>query len=228
MVADCRRDTLNMPLTQETPACASLRLGESVPTFTARSTTGPVSLADWRGRWLLLFSHPGDFTPVCTSEFIAIARAQPAFDALDCGLMALSVDSLFSHLAWIRMIRDRFDVRIDFPIVEDPTLAIGRAYGMVALDATDATTVRTTYFIDPDGVLRASTCYPATVGRSVDEMLRMVAALRRVHSGEALTPADWHPGDHLLSVPKYCVDDVLAAKTESDWFYSPLADGEVA
>lgn len=199
-----------------------------MPTFTARSTTGPVSLADWRGRWLMLFSHPGDFTPVCTSEFIAIARAQPAFDALDCGLMALSVDSLFSHLAWIRIIRDRFGVKVGFPVVEDPTLAIGRAYGMVGMDATDASPVRTTYFIDPDGVLRASTCYPATVGRSVDEMLRMIAALRRVHDGKALAPADWRPGSPLLNVPQYSVDEVLAADTESDWFYSPMADGETA
>src|SRR3546814_2987850 len=103
------------------PACGPLRLGELVPNVTARSTTGPVSLADFRGRWLVLFSHPGDFTPVCTSEFVAIAKARPQFDALDCALMALSVDSLFSHLAWIRLIHDRFGIEINFPIVEDPT-----------------------------------------------------------------------------------------------------------
>src|SRR3546814_3058386 len=92
------------------PACAPWRLGELVPNFPSRSTTGPVALADFRGRWLVLFSHPGYFTPVCTSEFVAIAKARPQFDALDCALMALSVDSLFSHLAWIRLIHDRFGI----------------------------------------------------------------------------------------------------------------------
>lgn len=206
------------------PACAPLRLGETVRNFTARSTLGPVSLADTRGRWLVLFSHPGDFTPVCTSEFVAIAGARPRFDELDCGLMALSVDSLFSHLAWIRLIHDRFGVDIDFPIVEDPTLAIARAYGMVGPDAEDASSVRATLFIDPEGVLRASTCYPATIGRSIDEMLRTVAALKRVHDGHALAPADWHPGDDLLDVPSQSLDAVLAAKGPSDWFYATKPD----
>ncbi|HWV02496.1 MAG TPA: redoxin domain-containing protein [Devosia sp.] len=213
-----------MVLPPDMPACAPLRLGEAVANFTARSTLGPVSLADMRGRWLVLFSHPGDFTPVCTSEFVAIARARPCFEALDCRLMALSVDSLFSHLAWIRLIHDRFGVDIDFPVVEDPTLAIARAYGMVGPDAEDASSVRATLFIDPDGVLRASTCYPATVGRSVNEMLRTVAALRRVHDGRALAPVDWHPGDDLLVVPSQSLDAVLSADTASGWFYTMMPD----
>jgi peroxiredoxin (alkyl hydroperoxide reductase subunit C) len=214
------------PMTDTTalPACAPLRLGEAVPNFTARSTMGPVSLDDMRGRWLVLFSHPGDFTPVCTSEFVAIARARARFDALDCALMALSVDSLFSHLAWIRLIHDRFDVTIDFPIIEDPTLAIARAYGMVGPDAEDASSVRATLFIDPEGVLRASTCYPATVGRSIDEMLRTVAALQRVEAGDVLAPVDWHPGDDLLAVPSHALPDVLAGEGSADWFYCAIKD----
>lgn len=206
------------------PACAPLRLGEAVPNFTARSTIGPVSLEEMRGRWLVLFSHPGDFTPVCTSEFVAIARARARFDAMDCALMALSVDSLFSHLAWIRLIHDRFDVTVDFPIIEDPTLAIARAYGMVGPDAEDASSVRATLFIDPEGVLRASTCYPATVGRSIDEMLRTVAALQRVEAGDVLAPVDWHPGDDLLAVPSQALPDVLGGEGATDWFYSTLQD----
>src|SRR3546814_13189677 len=112
--------------------CSSdlLRLGEEAPDFTARSTRGVVSLSDYRGRWLALFSHPADFTPVCTSEFVAIARASDRFSAMGCELMAVSVDSLFSHLAWIRAIKDWFDVTVEFPIIEDPTLQIARAYGM--------------------------------------------------------------------------------------------------
>ncbi|WP_052134638.1 peroxiredoxin [Sphingomonas sp. 37zxx] len=206
------------------PACSPLRLGEAAPDFTARSTRGVVSLSDFRGRWLALFSHPADFTPVCTSEFVAIARAHDRFATLGCELMALSVDSLFSHLAWIRAIKDRFDVVVDFPIIEDPTLEIARAYGMVGPNAMDASAVRTSYFLDPDGILRASTCYPASVGRSVDEMLRLVAALQRVHDGSALAPAGWMPGSDLLAVPSHDIADVLGAAEASDWFYQPIKD----
>lgn len=204
--------------------CAALRLGQAAPDFTARSTKGVVRLSDFRGRWLILFSHPADFTPVCTSEFVAIARASAQFEALDCALMALSVDSLFSHLAWIRAIRDRFDVVIDFPIIEDPTLEIGRAYGMVGPEDADASSVRATYFLDPDGVMCAGTCYPASVGRSVEEMLRIVAALQRVHNGDALAPEGWRPGSDLLRVPSQSVEAVLAAPDASSWFYDPIAD----
>ncbi len=150
------------------PSYAPLRLGQKAPEFTARSTRGLVRLSDFRGRWLVLFSHPGDFTPVCTSEFVAIAKTAAAFEKLDCALMAVSVDSLFSHFAWIRAIRDKFGVVVEFPIIEDPTLEIGRAYGMVGPEDLDASAVRSTYFLDPEGVMRASTCYPASVGRSVD------------------------------------------------------------
>jgi peroxiredoxin 2/4 len=203
---------------------AALRLGQVAPDFTARSTRGVVRLSDFRGRWLILFSHPADFTPVCTSEFVAIARAAAAFEALDCALLALSVDSLFSHLAWIRAIHDRFDVVIDFPIIEDPTLEIGRAYGMVGPDDADASAVRATYVLDPEGVMRASTCYPASVGRSVDEMLRTIAALQRVHGGEALAPEGWRPGSDLLRVPSQTVEAVIAAADASSWFYDPIKD----
>lgn len=218
---------MKLPPTPESnpyPSCSPLRIGEALPNFTARSTAGPLSLADYRGKWLVIFSHPADFTPVCTSEFVAIATARAKFEALDCALMALSVDSLFSHLAWIRMIRDRFGVTIDFPIVEDPTMAIGRAYGMVAPDAHDAAAIRATYFVDPEGVLRASTCYPATVGRSVSEMLRMVEALQRAQDGSALVPVDWQPGGDLLRVPGQTVEAALAGSDPSDWFYAPLPD----
>lgn len=214
-------DTAPIPRTR-----APLRLGDAVPDFVARSTVGPMSLSRARGRWLVLFSHPGDFTPVCTSEFVAIARAKPYFDAMDCGLMALSVDSLFSHLAWIRLIRDRFDVDVDFPIVEDPTLEIARGYGMIGPGAQDASSVRATLFIDPDGVLRASTYYPATVGRSVKEMLRIVAALQRVQDGTVLAPAEWRPGEDLLAMPDHSLNGVMTAATPSDWFYRVTPDRE--
>lgn len=201
-----------------------LRIGDRVPGFAARSTQGPVELAQFRGRWLILFSHPADFTPVCTSEFVALARAADRFRALDCALMGLSVDSLYAHIAWIRLIWDRFGVRVDFPIIEDPTLEIARAYGMLGREAYDAASVRATYYIDPDGILRATACYPVTVGRSIDEMLRILAALQRVQDGTALAPADWKPGCDLLRTPEEQIEKALSPEGSADWFYSTIPD----
>jgi len=206
-------------------ALPSLRIGDAVPTFSARSTQGPIDLNDFRGRWLILFSHPGDFTPVCTSEFIALARALPQFEALDCALIGVSVDSLYSHLAWLRAIYDMSGVKVEFPLVEDPTLEIARAYAMVGADAQDASTVRTTCFIDPDGILRASTAYPASVGRSIPEMLRMLDALQHTHEGRALAPANWSAGDPLLLPPHESIETVLGAESGPDWFYTPETKG---
>ena len=199
-----------MMITSPEPA-APLRLGDTAPDFEARTTRGPLRLSALRGKWVLLFSHPADFTPVCTSEFVSIARAQDRFAALGGMLVGLSVDSLYSHLAWLKAIRELFGVEVDFPIIEDPSMAIGRAFGMIAEDARDSSGVRATYFIDPDGVIRAITHYPMNVGRSVDEMLRTLAALQAVHDGERLAPEGWQPGEPLLLPP---ADD-----TESDdWF----------
>lgn len=198
--------------------CAGLRIGDEAPDFSARSTTGNIQLSDYRGKWLILFSHPADFTPVCTTEFVALAREAGEFEKRNCELMALSVDSLFSHFAWLRMIRDRFDLEVRFPIIEDPTLVIGTAYGMVAPKDNDSATVRTTFFIDPDGIIRAMTCYPANVGRSTPEMLRMLDALMAVDKEAALAPANWHPGDPMLRQPPANLDDVFAAEGETDWF----------
>ena len=206
--------------------CAGLRIGDPAPDFSARSTAGDIRLSDFRGRWLVLFSHPADFTPVCTTEFVALARAAGDFARRDCALMALSVDSLFSHFAWLRMIRDRFDVEVRFPIVEDPTLVIGRAYGMVAPQDNDSGTVRTTFFIDPEGVVRAMTCYPANVGRSTPEMLRTLDALQAVDAGSVLAPANWEPGDDLLQQPSALLDDVFAAPGQTDWFLAQASSGK--
>ena len=212
-----------MTVTLSTPP-NPLRIGDTAPNFTARSTRGPLSLADFRGRWLVLFAHPADFTPVCTSEFVALARAAGQFEALGCALIGISVDSLYSHLAWLRLIRDRFGIEVNFPLVEDPTLEIARAYGMIGSDAIDASAVRATYILDPDGILRAMTCYPVEIGRSIDEILRMLAALQRVSRDEVLTPADWQPGSDVLLAPTTALDSVLGGAAASDWFYATLAD----
>lgn len=212
-------------MTQPAPApppCSGLRIGDFAPDFEARSTVGPVRLSAYRGRWLVLFSHPADFTPVCTTEFIALAREAAAFEARDCALMALSVDSLFSHFAWLRMIRDRFGVEVRFPILEDPTLVIGRAFGMVSAQDSDSATVRTTFFIDPKGVIRAMACYPANLGRSIPEMLRIIDGLQAIDANGGLAPANWQPGETMLSLPTHDLDEVFGAEDAVGWF---LRDG---
>lgn len=203
---------------------AGLRIGDAAPDFEARSTIGPVRLSAFRGRWLILFSHPADFTPVCTTEFIELARHADRFEALDCALMALSVDSLFAHFAWLRLIRDRFGVEVRFPIVEDPTLVIGRAFGMVAAQDNDSAAVRTTYFIDPAGTIRAMTCYPANVGRSTPEMLRTLEALQAIDREGGLAPANWQPGEKLLGAPSHDLDAVYGAKDAVAWFLESERD----
>lgn len=200
------------------PPCAGLRIGDLAPDFEARSTAGPVRLSACRGRWLVLFSHPADFTPVCTTEFVALAHEADAFARRDCALMALSVDSLFAHFAWLRMIRDRFGVEVRFPIIEDPTLVIGRAFGMVGAQDHDSAAVRTTFFIDPKGVIRAMTCYPANLGRSVPEMLRILDGLQAIDAKGALAPSNWQPGEPLLEAPSHDLDAVFDAEEATAWF----------
>jgi peroxiredoxin (alkyl hydroperoxide reductase subunit C) len=204
--------------TNQHPSCAGLRIGDLAPDFEARSTIGPVRLSTFRGRWLVLFSHPADFTPVCTTEFVALARKAAAFEERDCALMALSVDSLFSHFAWLRMIRDRFDVEVRFPILEDPTLVIARAFGMVSAKDSDSAAVRTTFFIDPRGVIRAMTCYPANLGRSIPEMLRILDGLQAIDAQGALAPANWQQGEPLLMAPTHDLDEVFGADNATSWF----------
>ena len=201
------------------PAAAAPRLGDPAPDFAARSTRGHVRLTDYRGQWVLFFSHPADFTPVCTTEFVALTRLAPRFESLGCALVGLSVDSLYAHLAWVRAIEERFGVEISFPIIEDPSMVIGRAYGMIDDRSADTMAMRSAYFIDPSGIIRAVTCYPHDVGRSADEMLRMVQALQAVEGGHALAPEGWQPGMPMLSLPPDRADGCMSAP---DWFCRTL------
>ena len=162
---------------QEIPT-ALPRLNERAPDFTAKTTHGVRRLSDYLGSWLLLFSHPADFTPVCTTEFIAFAKAYPEFEKLNCDLLGLSIDSNFSHLAWSRNIEEKFGVTIPFPIIEDLSMQVAHAYGMIMPGASDTSAVRTTFLIDPEGVLRAMVYYPMSNGRNVDEFLRLLTALQ--------------------------------------------------
>ena len=197
---------------------AGPRLNEPAPDFNAPTTDGQKTLADYKGKWLILFSHPADFTPVCTTEFVALARNADRFAALDCELLGLSVDSLYAHIAWVKAIEQAFGVTVPFPIIEDPSMAIGKAYGMIDEHAQDTSAIRSTYFIDPDGVVRAITTYPHNVGRNVEEILRMVAALQIAERDEVLTPEGWQPGEPTLNPPD---TDLAGTSDEADWFCAP-------
>lgn len=199
-----------------------LLIGSPAPRFVTRTTMGERSLDGYRGRWLVLFSHPADFTPVCTSEFVGFSKAYEKFQKLGCDLLALSVDSLFSHVAWIRSIRDRFKVTVPFPVAEDLSMAIALAYGMIHPGAADSSTVRATFVIDPDGIIRAMIWYPMSTGRRVDEVLRLVTALQVTDSAAVSTPEGWVPGDDVIDAAPLSIEEsdaVPAAGKAHDWYY---------
>jgi peroxiredoxin 2/4 len=197
------------------------RIGEPAVPFRIRTTHGERSLEDYRGRWLMLFSHPADFTPVCTSEFIALAKLHDRFQALGCDLLGLSVDSLFAHLAWVRSIRDAFGIDIPFPIAEDPSMAVAVAYGMIHPGDTNTATVRASFLIDPDGIVRLLTYYPTAIGRDAGEMLRALAALQQTDATGLSTPGEWRPGDDGLLPPPVTVTeaDTRTQAGARAWYY---------
>jgi peroxiredoxin 2/4 len=196
-----------------------LRLNDRAPGFTARSTAGDISLSFYRGRWLLFFSHPADFTAVCTSEFIAFARAEEKFRRLNCDLLGLSVDSLYAHVAWLQDIERNFGVSVGFPLIEDSSMVIAKAYGMLDSTSASSATVRATYVIDPQGVIRAIVWYPMTVGRSVDELLRLVEALQVSEREGALTPEGWQPGRPLVEPAAQTLETARDAEPGQAWYY---------
>lgn len=197
------------------------KIDELAPHFTARTTMGTRSLEDYRGKWLILFSHPADFTPVCTSEFIAFERKSEDFKAVKCELLGLSVDSVFSHHAWVQSINDNFDVKISFPIIEDVSMAVAHAYGMMHSGSISTATVRSVFFIDPHGVLKAMIHYPLTVGRSVDEIFRVLTALQQSAAVDGISlPEGWTRGCKALVNPEI----ETAANNDSDplWYFKEV------
>ena len=177
------------------------RLNEPAPNFVAKTTHGDRSLADYKGKWLILFSHPADFTPVCTTEFMGFAREAETFKSMNCELLGLSIDSIFAHLAWVRSIKQHFGVDIPFPIIEDLKMDVARAYGMIHPGAADTQAVRATFFIDPNGVLRAMVYYPMSNGRSINEFVRLLQALQTSDKHGVATPEAWCPGDKVIVPP---------------------------
>lgn len=177
------------------------RLNEPAPNFDALTTDGRKTLADYKGKWLILFSHPADFTPVCTTEFMAFANRADDFAALDTELLGLSIDSHYAHIAWMRSIKESFGVEIPFPIIADLDMKVAQAFGMIQPGASDTQAVRATFIIDPEGILRAMVYYPMSNGRSVDEFVRLVKALQTSDAQKIATPENWQPGQDVIVPP---------------------------
>lgn len=202
-------------------------LNQPAPYFEAKTTHGYRTLADYKGKYLVLFSHPADFTPVCTTEFIAFAKHYKAFKALNCELLGLSIDSTFAHLAWVRNMREKLGTEIPFPIIEDLSMKVAHNYGMIHPGAGDTSTVRALFIIDDKSILRAMIYYPKDNGRNIDEVLRLVQALQTTDMYEVATPEGWQPGQEVVVPPPvtaseadkrmdqgyHCVDWYLCTKS---------------
>jgi peroxiredoxin (alkyl hydroperoxide reductase subunit C) len=198
--SEFKEDRASEPRSPSAPMSMPM-LYDQAPEFSARTTSGEVSLSSYRGKWLILFSHPADFTPVCTSEIIGFANYAERFKERNCELLGLSLDSLYSHLAWMRSITDEFKVEIQFPLIEDPSMSIARAYGMIRSNATSSATVRGVFLIDPFGVIRSISFYPTNVGRNVEEIFRLLVAIQTTDDQQLLAPEGWKPGEELLMPP---------------------------
>ena len=173
---------------------SNIKIGQKAPDFNATTTYGNRTLKDYKGKWLVFFSHPADFTPICTTEMIAFAKAYPYFQKMNTELLGLSVDSNSSHLAWMNDIFKRTGIVLPFPIVADRSGEIARLYGMISKDVSNTQTVRDVIIIDPNGIVRIILTYPLNVGRNIAEIIRAVQALQMADCSNASTPANWIPG----------------------------------
>jgi len=209
------------------------RIGEKAPEFKAVTTQGEINFpGDYKGSWVILFSHPADFTPVCTSEFMTFASMEKDFNAANCKLVGLSVDGLYSHIAWLRTIKEKIeykgmkDVEVTFPLIEDITMEVAKKYGMMMPGESSTKAVRAVFVIDPNGIVRTVLYYPLSLGRNFDELYRIVIALQAADKFNVATPADWQPGDDVI-VPTAGSCGMAKERMESkdqdthcyDWFF---------
>jgi peroxiredoxin (alkyl hydroperoxide reductase subunit C) len=209
------------------------RIGDRAPSFKAVTTQGEINFPEqYAGKWVILFSHPADFTPVCTSEFMTFAALEDKFSELNCQLVGLSVDGLFSHIAWLRTIREKIEykgmknVEVKFPLIEDITMEVARMYGMMQPGESSTKAVRAVFVIDPKGIIRTIIYYPLSMGRNFDELLRVLQALQTADAFACATPADWRPGDDVIVPPAgSCgvAKDRMEGKDKDitchDWFF---------
>ena len=209
------------------------RIGDKAPAFKAVTSQGEIDFPkQYEGSWVILFSHPADFTPVCTSEFMTFATLEQKFAELNCKLVGLSVDGLYSHIAWLRTIKEKIqykgmkDVEVKFPLIEDITMEVAKKYGMIQPGEAATKAVRAVFFIDPKGVIRAVVYYPLSIGRNFDELIRVVQALKTADAFSVACPADWRPGDDVIVPPagscgvaKDRMDGKESGVTCHDWFF---------
>ena len=185
------------------------RINEAAPDFQAKSTHGAIKLSDYtsKGKYILLFSHPADFTPVCTTEFIEFARRNDDFEKLNVQLIGVSIDSIYSHIAWVRDIEQNAGVKVKFPVVADLDTKVSQAYGLIHPEASDTSTVRAVFIIDPKQVIRAIIYYPMQLGRNVDELIRIFQGLQTIDANSVSLPANWKPGDQVIVPAPATVED---------------------
>jgi peroxiredoxin (alkyl hydroperoxide reductase subunit C) len=208
------------------------RIGEKAPAFKAVSTQGEIDFPkQYEGKWVILFSHPADFTPVCTSEFMTFASMEDDFEKANCKLVGLSVDGLYSHIAWLRTIKEKIEykgmknVEVKFPLIEDITMEVAKAYGMIQPGESTTKAVRAVFYIDPKGIIRAIIYYPLSLGRNFDELYRVLIALQAADAFGVAMPADWRPGDDVIVPPAgSCgvAKDRMEGKEDMtcyDWFF---------
>jgi len=183
-------------------------IGEKAPSFEAETTQGPINFPeDFKGKWVVFFSHPADFTPVCTTEFMTFASMQKEFKALNTELLGLSIDSTFSHIAWLRTIKEKIqykgmkDVEVLFPVISDLTMEVSKKFGMLQPAASTTQAVRAVFIIDPKAIVRAILYYPLSNGRNMDEIKRMVLAMQHSDEHQIATPANWKPGEDVIIPP---------------------------
>lgn len=206
-------------------------IGDKAPEFTALTTNGRVNFPeDYKGKWVLFFSHPSDFTPVCTTEFMTLASMKEEFAEMNVELLGLSVDSLYSHIAWVRAIesyewKEMKNIKIDFPVIADLNTKVSTLYGMLQPNVSSTQAVRAVFVIDPKGIIRSIIYYPLTTGRNFDEIKRMIQALQKADEAHCSTPADWRPGDDvIISAPVTCEAAAAGMASDSedeyalDWF----------
>ena len=184
------------------------RIGDPAPEFKAVTTQGEVNFpADYKGKWAILFSHPADFTPVCTSEFMTFASMEKQFNEANCELIGLSIDGLYSHIAWLRTIKEKIeykgmkDIEVKFPLIEDIKMDVAKKYGMIQPNEDSTKAVRAVFFVDPKGIIRAIIYYPLSLGRNFDELYRALIAMQTSDEFGVATPADWRPGDDVIVTP---------------------------
>jgi len=200
------------------------RINEDAPNFEAKSTHGPLKLSDFKGRWVVLFSHPADFTPVCTTEFVEFARRSEEFKKRDAQLIGLSVDSVTAHIAWVRNIEQHFGVKIDFPVIADLDTKVAQTYGLIHPSASETATVRAVFVIDDKGKIRALIYYPMSLGRNIDEVLRVLDGLQTADGNACATPANWVPGEPVILPPPQTIADaeqrMQSEYDVTDWYFS--------